>query len=160
MRLSKRGIPMAQQTRRDFIGLAAAGAAFAAGFAQRAAGAEVAAASTIRIAPPITAAERVSRVAKLQSLLQREKVAALLVEAGPSLEYFTGIRWWRSERTTAALIPASGQAVVFTPFFEVPSVEESLEIAADVRPWHEDQSPFAGIADAMKANPAQGPLAV
>jgi Xaa-Pro dipeptidase len=151
---------MAQRTRRDFIGLAAAGAAFAAGFVQRAAGAEAGAASTIRIAPPITAAERVSRVAKLQSLMQREKVAALLVEAGPSLEYFSGIRWWRSERTTAALIPASGQAVVVTPFFEVPSVEESLEIDADVRPWHEDQNPFAAIADAMKANPAQGPLAV
>ncbi|HEU4517644.1 MAG TPA: Xaa-Pro peptidase family protein [Steroidobacteraceae bacterium] len=151
---------MTQQTRRDFLGLAAAGVAFTAGFANQAAGAEAAAASTIRIAPPITAAERLSRVAKLQLLMQREKVAALLVEAGPSLEYFTGIRWWRSERTTAAVIPATGQAVVVTPFFEVPSVEESLEIEADVRPWHEDQSPFARIADAMKANPAQGPLAV
>ena len=140
---------MTQQTRRDFIGLAAAGVALTAGFAKRAAGAEATAASTINIAPPITAGERLSRVAKLQSLMQRENVAALLVEAGPSLEYFTGIRWWRSERTTAALIPASGQAVVVTPFFEVPSVEESLEIDADVRPWHEDQSPFAHIADAM-----------
>jgi len=97
MRLSKRGTSMmTQQTRRDFLGLAAAGVAFTAGFANQAAGAEAAAASTIRIAPPITAAERLSRVAKLQLLMQREKVAALLVEAGPSLEYFTGIRWWRS----------------------------------------------------------------
>ena len=151
---------MTQQTRRNFIGLAAAGVAVAAGFAKRATGAAAATGSTIRIAPPITAAERVSRVAKLQSLMQREKIAAILVEAGPSLEYFTGIRWWRSERTTAALVPASGQAIVVTPFFEVPSVEESLEIDADVRPWHEDQSPFSGIADAMKTNPAQGPLAV
>jgi Xaa-Pro dipeptidase len=151
---------MTQVTRRDFLGLAAAGAALTAGFPARGASREAASVSTIHIAPPITAAERVSRVAKLQALMQREKVAALLVEAGPSLEYFTGIRWWRSERTTAALIPASGKAIVVTPFFEVPSVEESLEIEADIRPWHEDQSPFARIADAMKSNPAEGPLAV
>ncbi|HEY7741221.1 MAG TPA: Xaa-Pro peptidase family protein, partial [Steroidobacteraceae bacterium] len=71
--------------------------------------------------------------------------------------YFTGIRWWRSERTTAALIPAAGRTIVVTPFFEVPSVGESLRIEADVRPWHEDQSPFALLADAM---PGRGPLAV
>jgi Xaa-Pro dipeptidase len=39
----------------------------------------------------------------------------------------------------------------------VPSVEESLRIQADVRPWHEDQSPFALIAEAI---PGRGPLAV
>ncbi len=47
-----------------------------------------------------------------------------------------------------------------TPFFEVPSVSESLEIEADIRPWHEDQSPFALIADATKAYPSDAPLAV
>jgi Xaa-Pro dipeptidase len=154
---------MTQLTRRHLFGFAAAGAAMAAGLRSRAAtahaGGHDAASTVIDIAPPITSAERGARLAKLQLLLQRDKVAALLVEAGPSLEYFTGIRWWRSERTTAALIPASGKPVVVTPFFEVPSVEESLEVEADVRPWHEDQSPFARIADALKAGP-EGPLAV
>jgi len=107
-------------------------------------------------AQPITAEEHAARVARLQSLMQQQKVAAMLVEAGSSLEYFTGIRWWRSERTTAAVIPASGKTIVVTPFFEVPSVEESLKIAADLRPWHEDQSPFELIAGATGA----GPLAV
>ncbi len=147
-------------TRRNFLGWTAAGAALAAGLHARRARAEGAGEPPIRFAPPIAAAEREARIAKLQSLMQRDKVAALLVEAGSSLEYFTGIRWWRSERTTAALIPASGKAVVVTPFFEVPSVQESLQIAADVRPWHEDHSPFGLIADAMRANPAPGPLAV
>jgi Xaa-Pro dipeptidase len=151
---------MTVMTRRGFISCTAAGAAMAAGLRARPSRAESEAAGPLRFAPPITALERGTRVAKLQSLMQRDKVAALLVEAGPSLEYFTGIRWWRSERTTAALIPASGKATVVTPFFEVPSVEESLQIEADVRPWHEDQSPFARIADAMKAITAQGPLAI
>jgi Xaa-Pro dipeptidase len=149
-------------TRRNFFGMTAAGAALAAG-----ARAATAAPQTAGLQPltandqPITSGERVARIAKLQGLMQQQKVAALLVEAGSSLDYFTGITWWRSERTTAALIPAQGKTIVVTPFFEVPSIQESLKIDADIRPWHEDQSPFALIADALKGmTPANGPLAV
>jgi Xaa-Pro dipeptidase len=101
-------------------------------------------------AVPITPAERMARIAKVQGLMAEQKVAALLVESGSSLTYFTGIRWSRSERITAALIPAKGQPIIVTPFFEAPSVKESLEVPADVRTWHEDASPFALIADALK----------
>src|SRR5262249_45661399 len=110
-------------------------------------------------AQPITAQEHAARIAKLQALMQQQKVGALLVEAGPSLEYFTGIRWRRSERTTAALIPARGGTVGVTPFFEEPSVRETLRVAGDVRPWQEDESPFDLLAGALRATPA-GPLAV
>src|SRR5687767_12941200 len=151
---------MSTLNRRSFLGAAAAGAWLANAAARGDPPPAGDGAAPVAGARPITPEEHAARVAKLQDLMQRDKVAALLVEAGPSLEYFTGIRWWRSERTTAALIPASGKAIVVTPFFEVPSVEESLEIEADVRPWHEDQSPFARITDAMKAIPAQGPLAI
>lgn len=148
---------MTTVNRRDFIRLGAAGAAIAGVHAQaRAAGDEALRPLTAN-ARPIDPAEHAARIGKLQSLMQRAGTAGLLVEAGSSLEYFTGIRWWRSERTTAALIPASGQTVVVTPFFEVPSVEESLRVPADIRPWHEDQSPFRLIADALAG---RGPLAV
>ena len=134
---------MSNVTRRNFLGLTAAGSAIlATGLEARSAMAATPAASPAANAKPISAAEHEARLAKLQSLMQRDKVAALLVEAGSSLEYFTGIRWWRSERTTAALIPATGQTIVVTPFFEMPSIKESLKIEADIRPWHEDQSPF------------------
>lgn len=107
---------------------------------------------------PITRAERMTRIAKVQGLMQAQGVAALLVESGSSLTYFTGIRWSRSERITAAVIPASGQTIVVTPFFEAPSVQETLVVPADIRTWHEDASPFALIADALKGR--QGTLAV
>jgi Xaa-Pro aminopeptidase len=152
--------PMSPFSRRNFLGLTAAGAALAAGLRVQEAAAGAEAISPAARATPITPAEHAARITKLQSLMQRDKIAALMVEAGSSLEYFTGIRWWRSERTTAALIPASGQTIVVTPFFEVPSVKESLLVAADVRPWHEDQSPFARVADALRAIPSGGPLAV
>lgn len=107
---------------------------------------------------PISRAERMARIAKLQGLLQERGLAALLVESGSSLTYFTGIRWSRSERITAAVIPASGQPIVVTPFFEAPSVKETLAVPADVRTWHEDASPFALIADALKGR--KGAVAV
>jgi Xaa-Pro dipeptidase len=109
---------------------------------------------------PISAEEHAGRIAKLQDLMQRQKVAALLTESGSTLAYFTGVRWPRSERTTAALIPASGRTVVVTPFFEEPSVRETLRVAADVRHWNEDESPFALLAQALREQHPQGPLAI
>ncbi len=100
-------------------------------------------------AQPISPTERRARVAKLQSLLNERKIGALLIESGSTLEYFTGIRWTRSERTTAAIIPARGEVLIVTPAFEEPSVRETLEVGNDVRPWHEHESPFERIAQGL-----------
>jgi Xaa-Pro dipeptidase len=151
---------MTTVSRRGFFGLTAAGAALAAG--GRALADKVAAAGLspiTREAQPISPEEHGARLAKVQGLMQQKKIAAFLVEAGPSLEYFTGIRWHRSERTTAAVIPAEGRTAVVTPYFEEPSIRETLKVAADVRPWKEDESPFELLAGALREH-AAGPLAV
>jgi Xaa-Pro dipeptidase len=88
-------------------------------------------------------------------------VGALLVEPGSTLEYFTGIRWPRSERTTLAIIPAHGEVLVVTPAFEEPSVRETLQVGGDVRPWNEQESPFERIVQALRdRGVASGPVAV
>ena len=111
--------------------------------------------------PPISTAERVQRIAKAQQLMRSAGLKALLVEAGSSLVYFTGVQWWRSERLTAALIPAEGEPVLVTPAFEEPSVRENLKVSADVRVWNEHESPFAVLADWLKAHGAgRGPVGV
>src|SRR6202035_3518684 len=46
---------------------------------------------------PISVEERRERIARVQTLMAQRKIAALLVEPGSSLDYFTGIRWHRSE---------------------------------------------------------------
>jgi len=97
-------------------------------------------------AKPITAQERQARLAKVQGLMQEKKIAALLVESGSTLEYFTGIHWWTSERVTAAVIPASGPVIIVTPFFESPSIHEMLQVPGEIRPWQEDENPFELIA--------------
>ena len=92
---------------------------------------------------PITVSERKARVAKAQRLMQQAGIDALLLEAGSALVYFTGVRWWRSERFTGAIIPAEGDMAIVTPYFEEPSVRESMSFGDDVRTWHEHESPFA-----------------
>jgi len=150
---------MSTVSRRTFFGLTAAGAALAGGRAVADKPAVSGLASLTRDAQPISTAEHGTRLAKAQSLMQQKKIAAFLVESGASLEYFTGIRWHRTERTTAALIPAEGRTVVVTPYFEEPSIRETLKVAADVRPWKEDESPFELLAGALREH-AAGTLAV
>ena len=96
--------------------------------------------------PPIAPAERVARVRAAQALMQKQGIGALVIEPGASLDYFTGVEWWRSERLTAAVIPATGEAIIVTPFFEKPSVAESLDIPAEIRTWDEDDEPLALVA--------------
>jgi len=123
--------------------------------------ATTAANSSSSLPPPISSAERLQRMSKAQQFMRAAGLKALLVEAGSSLVYFTGVQWRRSERLTAALIPAEGQAVLITPAFEEPSVRESLKIPADVRVWNEHESPFALLADWLKTHGAgKGPVGV
>jgi Xaa-Pro dipeptidase len=101
-------------------------------------------------AKPITTEERLGRIARAQELMRAKNIGALLVEAGSSLLYFTGIDWWRSERLTAAIIPAEGDVLIVTPGFEEPSIRESLAVPGDVHVWQEDESPIALISDFLQ----------
>lgn len=97
-------------------------------------------------AVPIGPEERRARLARAQALMKVNGIGAVLIEPGSSLLYFTGVRWGRSERLTAAVIPVEGDPMIVTPFFEEPSVRESLGVPAQVRVWQEHESPFAVIA--------------
>ena len=101
-------------------------------------------------AAPIGPAERADRLRRAQALMNVNGIGAILVESGSSLTYFTGVRWGRSERLTAAVIPVEGQPCIVTPFFEEPSVRESLGVPADVRVWQEDENPLAVVAGFLK----------
>jgi len=100
--------------------------------------------------PPIGRDERMARLARARALMQANDIGAIIVESGPSLDYFTGVRWGRSERLTGAVIPATGDPIIVTPFFERPSVEESLGIPAEVRTWNEDEEPLRLVAGFLR----------
>jgi Xaa-Pro dipeptidase len=98
---------------------------------------------------PISVDERKARVAKAQHLMQEAGIDALLLESGSSLVYFLGVRWRRSERFTGAVIPAEGEIAIVTPYFEEPSIRESMSFGDDVRTWHEHENPFALVASVL-----------
>jgi Xaa-Pro dipeptidase len=142
---------MSMLSRRIFLQSAAAASMVAhAGLLKAAAAPLAPARSLTTAARPISAEERRERIARVQALMAQRKIAALLIEPGSSLEYFTGIRWHRSERTTLAIIPAAGELLVVTPAFEEPSVRETLQVGGEVRPWDEHESPFDKIVQSLK----------
>jgi Xaa-Pro dipeptidase len=107
---------------------------------------------------PIAPAEYLARIARAQQLMAARNINALLIEPGASLTYFTGVQWHRSERLTAAILPREGQALIVTPFFEEPSVRESLKVPADVRTWNEDESPYAAIGGFLRDRGISGAI--
>jgi Xaa-Pro aminopeptidase len=100
---------------------------------------------------PITADEFHTRFLRSQSLMAQSNPAfdAILIGPGTSLYYFTGIRWWLSERLLALIIPRTGQPILICPAFEEARMRESLLYSAEVRAWQEDESPSQLIATSL-----------
>jgi len=99
---------------------------------------------------PISLQERESRIEKAQRLMSENKIEALLLDAGTSLKYFTGISWWPSERTMVAIIPAKGEVKYVSPAFEADRLRQLIKIGKDVRTWEEHESPYLQIANVFK----------
>ena len=142
-------------SKREFIrlsGATAAAAAFGTAAATESESKDVAAElqSITGDAVPISVDERLARVAKAQKLMTQLNIDAILIEPGSAMLYFSGISWWRSERLTALIIPRDGEIAVVTPYFEEPSVRESMTFGADVRTWHEHEDPFLRVAEVLR----------
>jgi Xaa-Pro dipeptidase len=74
---------------------------------------------------------------------------ALLVGAGASLRYFTGVPWGATERLVALVLPRRGRPIMICPAFELGSLQADLKIEADIRLWQEHDSPAALVARAL-----------
>lgn len=98
---------------------------------------------------PVSLNERKERIAKAQRLMIQNKIKALVIEGGTSMEYFTGISWWPSERTMVAVIPASGEVVYVCPGFEEARFRELITTGKKVYVWQEDESPYEQIVHAF-----------
>lgn len=101
-------------------------------------------------AKAITTEERKLRIKKAQQLLQKNEIHALIIEPSTNLNYFTGLKWWPSERTMVAIIPAVGEVSYVCPAFEEDRFRELIQIGKEVFIWQEDESPSKQIAKALK----------
>lgn len=92
--------------------------------------------------PRIDARAYTARISKAQAALSASGHDALIVCAGDSLRYFTGIPWSATERLVALIIPATGAAWIICPHFELGSLQESVKLPLEILCWEEDESPF------------------
>src|SRR5579863_2598871 len=106
-------------------------------------------------ATPITKEERQGRIESGRKLMSENGLDAIVLMAGTSLNYFSGIRWWGGERMFALVLPAKGSAFYVCPAFEEGRAHEQIAKApdgerADVRTWQEDESPYQLVAQGLK----------
>lgn len=91
-----------------------------------------------------------ARIAKLQEAMKEFGLRAIVVESGPAMQYLTGVRWGRSERTFAVVITQTGEPAYVLPGFEEMRARELITVGNEIRVWQEDESPFARVAEILK----------
>jgi len=98
---------------------------------------------------PISADELKARQEQARRYMKDNAIDAIFVEGGTTLEYYTGLSWWLSERLFAMVLPRNGE-----PFFVCPKFEEgrSREKLGDVKiyTWEEHEKPIDRISQGMK----------
>lgn len=145
-----------QTTRRNFIKVAA-GTAGAATLGSAAACStpsdQPAAIQSLQPYPgdftPISDEERLGRIENAQRLMVDNGIDAMFLDAGTSMFYYTGVRWGQSERMFAAVIPARGELAWILPNFEEGKAREIIRFGDDIRTWHEHESPYELVAQAL-----------
>jgi Xaa-Pro aminopeptidase len=98
---------------------------------------------------PIDDEERKGRIAKAQGLMAANGMGAMYVESGTSLFYYTGVKWGRSERMFAMVIPAKGDPAWVCPAFEEKRARELIRFGNDIRTWQEHESPYRLVAQIL-----------
>lgn len=110
---------------------------------------------------PISVDEIKQRLAKLQSLMVASGIDAVYLDAGTNLTYFTGLKWYKSERLVGALLTASGELSYVAPHFERGSLEDYMQLQGPFCGWHEHESPYQLVnAVLAKHQITQGTLAI
>jgi Xaa-Pro dipeptidase len=90
----------------------------------------------------ISLAEFQQRIAKAQQLMKENNIAATYIDAGTNLYYFTGTRWYASERMVGAIIPQQGNIEYITPYFEVNTLNQYMTIKGKINGWQEHENPY------------------
>jgi Xaa-Pro dipeptidase len=91
------------------------------------------------------------RIGKLQQAMKEFGLEAIVIESGAAMTYLTGVRWGRSERTFAVVLPAKGGPAWVLPGFEEMRARELIHVGEnDIRVWQEDDSPYQRIVEALK----------
>ncbi|MES2296554.1 MAG: Xaa-Pro peptidase family protein [Pseudomonadota bacterium] len=106
--------------------------------------------------------EHERRIAKAQALMRERGVKAIYLNAGTNLAYFTGTKWYQSERMVGAILPAVGALEYIAPAFEECTLKGFMVVEGAVNCWEEHESPYQLFVDVVARmgiapNPAAPP---
>jgi len=106
-------------------------------------------------AKPISSVEREARIARARELMGQQWMAAICVAGGTTLDYFTGVKWYNSERMTVLVLPAKGEPFAVCPAFEEERLQERLSQVPAIAhtrlyTWEENESPYERVAAGLK----------
>lgn len=90
------------------------------------------------------------RIKKAQEAMKEFGLKAVVLEPGPAMLFFTGVRWGRSERPFVVVLTEQGDPAYVTPGFEEMRARELITIGKEVRVWQEDESPYQRVAQILK----------
>jgi Xaa-Pro dipeptidase len=93
---------------------------------------------------PISDQERRARIDKARRLMRENKIAAIVMESGTSMFYFTGTRGSSGDRTFALVLPAEGEPAWIVPEADHPP------LSGDVRVWSGAEGPYKKLAQVLK----------
>lgn len=110
---------------------------------------------------PLNQKDFTARRVKAKRFMAEYGIDALFLTGSVNLNYFTNVRWGRSERTFGVAIKRKGDPVWICPAFEMKRASERIPEGHEIRTWEEHESPYELIAGVMKdAGNAAGKLAV
>src|SRR5450830_1521483 len=93
--------------------------------------------------------EHAQRIARAQADMREQGIAAIYLNAGSNLTYFTGTKWYASERMVGAILPASGEIEYIAPAFEESTLTGFMLIEGKVNCWEEHESPYQLFVDVL-----------
>ena len=99
---------------------------------------------------PIAADEHLERIAKAQAYMLANNIDAIYLNAGTNLTYFTGMKWYASERMVGAILPALGEVQYIAPYFEIGSLNGFKVIEGPIHGWQEHENPYALFVEVLK----------
>lgn len=100
---------------------------------------------------PIPLAEFERRLEKARAWMRDGGYSAFVTESGATLEYFSGVRWGRSERMFGLVIPLQGAPSFICPAFEEERARERIRFSEpEVRIWAENESPYRRVLEALQ----------
>ncbi|HEU4775227.1 MAG TPA: Xaa-Pro peptidase family protein [Telluria sp.] len=97
----------------------------------------------------ISKEEHLQRIARAQAFMQAEGIAAVYLNAGTNMTYFTGTKWYASERMVGAILPARGALAYIAPAFEESTIRDFMLVEGAVHCWEEHESPYQLFIDVL-----------